>query len=1441
MKSIGICLGASTIKIAILEKNELGLNISKTDIITHHCSPKDTLNSILDDIEIDSFDFGILTGRKFKDKINHPSITESEAIEYGLDYVYSSDKKYSYKALVSLGAENFIAYILDKSGAVSSIETGNKCASGTGEFFLQQIRRMDVDISEAVNLACESDIYKVSGRCSVFCKSDCTHALNKGIPVGRVSAGLCSMIAEKVVDLLGILESSPVLAIGGVTRNHAVMRFLKKRVPLLSIPEYADAFEAVGAAHYALKNQSLLSLKSSNVFLVNNSSFDSHPPISKGKSLVSFKKESIESAKNNDVCVVGLDVGSTTTKAVLMRLSDNAILASVYLRTNGNPVRAARECYSAILSQVNVSFSVVGIGTTGSGRQIAALHAQTTAVINEIIAHATAAAFYDPEVDTIFEIGGQDAKYTYLVNGVPADYAMNEACSAGTGSFLEEAARESLNIDFRDIAPIALRGMNPPNFNDQCAAFISSDIKTATNECINREDIIAGLVYSICLNYVNRVKGQRTMGKKIFMQGGVCYNRAVPLAMANLISKEIIVPPDPGLMGALGVALETKKLIENGSIEKNSYNLETLSSRDINYGKSFICNDTKNNCDRKCEINILILDEKKYPFGGACNKYYNLISNVNHDQNKFNWVQVRNDLHFNKFTAPNPQNASKSIGIPRSFLTHMLLPLYSHFFTSLGCKVILSDGVNQEGIKFKRTAYCYPGEIAHGTYYNLLLKKPDYIFLPRVTELFVNNSQSRKPEHQSTCLLLQSEAYYLKSAFKDIPDKPTTLSPILDFSQGYETQKEEFVKAGLSLGKTSEKSKAAYLSAVENFKRFRHTLKSKGIEILEQLKQDSSQSAIVLFGRPYNAFAYEANLNIPAKFASKGIHIIPWDLLPFDDETLSMDMCWAIGQNLMKAAAFVAKNPQMYGVYISNFSCGPDSFLITYFRDIMGSKPSLTLELDSHSADAGVNTRIEAFLDIIKRHSGKIQENVKRNFTPAKITFEKNKIFFTNSQAAKYPLTDNNVHVLFPSMGQLSSDILAAVFTGSGIRASAIPVYDMEVLKKGRSVASCKECLPLLLTTGGLLEYIQMHRLADENIVYFMPTTPGNCRFTQYHVFQERLINKEYIENVALLSLTNENGYAGLSTKCMLNTLKGLIIADVMDDIKNALLVLSIDNSQAIDTFSKQWEIITNFFRMQRDSDLYSTLEKVSKSLSCIPLKYPISQAKKIDLLGEIFVRRDDFSCRDVINNLAKRDIIVRRAHTLEWLNYCDWNVKHGIYHTDFSLTDWIKFKSKNFLGKRYENKIKSILSKSGLYEFELVDIDTLINYGKQFFDVHLTGEAILVVGSFFRNIIHNSHGVISIGPFACMPTRIIDSVLSAEASMKTKVSLDTALGSTSHYNLDVEHLPFLSIETDGNPFPQIIEARLEAFCLQVDRLYKKISRHNEPDLKLLTNRSFGV
>ncbi|MBD3319877.1 MAG: activase, partial [Chitinivibrionales bacterium] len=1056
------------------------------------------------------------------------------------------------------------------------------------------------------------------------------------------------------------------------------------------------------------------------------------------------------------------------------------------------------------------------------------LHATTDAIINEIIAHATGAAYFDKEADTIFEIGGQDAKYTFLTNGVPSDYAMNEACSAGTGSFLEEAAQESLGINYKKIQDVAVKGESPPNFNDQCAAFISSDIKTATHEGIRKEDIVAGLVYSICMNYVNRVKGQRRVGSKIFMQGGVCYNRAVPLAMANLIGRKIIVPPNPGLIGAFGVALELKNRLENGLAEKKEFDLNELATRDVAYGKTFTCRGGKEKCDRACEINIMIINGKKYPFGGACDRYYNLVHHITHDAATFDHVKARETMNFNHPVVPaSPGGPNrKKIGVSRSYLTNSLFPLFSSFFTGLGYEVVLSDAVDPEGIKRKRSSFCYPGEISHGCFSNLIKKDLDYIFIPRILELHVDNSVSYRKEHQCTCVLLQSEAYWLETAFKDVSYRARLVKPVFNFSQGYESQERVCAEIAQSLGHSGQKGIDAWRGAVALQRSVDTRIKKAGAHILETMEKEKERFAIVLFGRPYNAFAREANLAIPTKFASRGIHIIPWDFLPFENEYCDENMSWAMGQNLWKAAEYVKKHPQLYGAYITNFSCGPDSFLLGYFREIMGTKPSLTLELDSHTADAGVNTRIEAFLDIVERYRRLgTPANTKSSFTPAVVRAEKGGPAYSTSEGETVSLYDPRVHLVLPSMGALTSEILAAAFRGGGIQTTALPVYDFNILKIGRAHSSCKECLPLQLTTGGLLHYLDTRTNDSELLVYFMPTTGGNCRFTQYSVFLKRLIEKQQLRNVALLSLTTENSYAGIPMREALNMLKGIIVADIMEDIKSALSVLAVDTARALDVFNDEWSTICSVFEKQKGKGLYSVLENSARRLAGIPLKYPLQSAKKVAMMGEIFVRRDYFACRDLINRLAQRGIIVKRAHIFEWLRYIDYMVKYDVYDPEFDTKGTIEFYAKRILQHGYERKIKKILSRSNLYEYELVDMKKILRYGKQFFDLRFTGESIIVAGAFFKDILHSVQGAVSVGPFACMPTRVIESILSAESTMATKQKIDRNADNGHHpeeYRA-VTKLPFLSVESDGNPFPQIVEARIEAFALQVERMHAKL------------------
>lgn len=1435
-------MGASTI--SIVEVTEArGLSVRLLFSRRHEGNPVQVLQEALEALPLDKFDAVAATGRKLCNSLNLSVIPEPEATEYALGYVNTvgnyhsvSNQNSHFNALVSCGGETFMVYVLDKEGKISNAHTGNKCASGTGEFFLQQIRRMNIGTEEAIKLSSNDVPFKVSSRCSVFCKSDCTHALNRGEPLGNVIAGLCEMISNKIVELLHNVLKDKIMIVGGVSQNSVVMDFLKRYIPNIYIPKEACYFEALGAALWARENK-CKKLDRENIFKRQSSSFSLLPPLRDAESLVTFKSLPFGQPRPHDECILGLDVGSTTTKAVVLRLDDDAILGSVYLKTNGQPVEAARNCYQELVRQVPQDLSIVGLGVTGSGRQIAGLHALTRDIINEIIAHARAAVYFDKEVDTIFEIGGQDAKYTYLVNGVPCDYAMNEACSAGTGSFLEEACKEILGLEMEDIAAVALKNKSSPNFSDQCAAFISSDIKTAMHEGAEKEDIVAGLVYSICMNYNNRVKGSRPIGKKIFMQGGVCYNKAVPLAMATLINRHIIVPPHPGLMGAFGVALEVKERLRLGMTGREKFDLKTLASRTVEYGRSFTCLGSGDGCDRKCLITNIKLEGRSYPFGGSCNKYYNLRFDLPSDTANKDLVILRHKILFCQYNHKTKEDGSqKAIGINLSFLTHSLFPLYYNFFKGLGFQVILPSKVIPEGIKLQGSAFCYPASIAHGLFLDLINKKTDYIFLPHVTEIPVENSISRDREHQSTCFILQAEPYYLRTAFKKYLSSDKLINPVLNFSQGFQAEEKNFVQLAKKMGKRKNLAVLSYREACRAQDEFIARLKKAGKETLESLRNNPEEIVVVLFGRTYNAFCAELNLGIPKKFASRGIIIIPFDSLPYEScdyqgppEFFERNLTWAFGQMILKAASFVQQHEQLFGVYITNFSCGPDSFLLTYFREIMKDKPSLTLEIDSHTADVGVDTRIEAFLDIVQRyrHLKKLnihfQASLTKGFKPAEVIYRNKKAKVISSNNKIYSLSDPKVHLLIPSMGDLGTEILAASFNRIGVRTTPLEVPDYEVLKYGRAHSSGKECLPLILTCGSLLKYLEQNKNKDEIVVYFMPTVGGNCRFSQYSVFIKNLIRKNHLRNVALLSVTSENGYMGLGNRFTITVLKAVIISDAMDDIRNTLTVLAKDREQALHIFKQEWQKTIRCLRSSGGSRIEKQLMRTAQAFKTIPLKYPIQEAKFVSLLGEIFIRKELFSRQGVVDRLQKREIIPQAASVLEWLYYVDYLVRKGILASNFNLKTRTEFFMKHSLQHIFERRIKGILAKSGLYSGYPVDIENILKYGRDLLPLELTGEPIIVIGAALAKILHSICGVISIGPFSCLPTRVTEAILSKEMNIERKSKFDKDKG---YIFACLSELPFLSMEVDGNPLPPVVEARLEAFCLQVERVHRLMQGH---------------
>ena len=1446
MRTLGICLGASTVSLVQMESDAAGrLDRRKStrlldwSVMPHEGNPRATLLAALDSVNLESFDAVAATGRKFRNFLNLSTIPEPEAVE--LAYRYVKPPQVQCPAVVSAGGETFMVYVMDSVGRIANVVTGNKCASGTGEFFLQQLRRMDVTLDEAMQWAAVEEPYQVSGRCSVFCKSDCTHATNKGVPRSRVTAGLCRMMASKVLELLKNIERRDIMLTGGTARNQMMVAYLRAEIPGLIVPEEAPCFEALGAALWAFDHDTVSCTGTAALLKERASSFDSLPPLDGFADQVTFKEMARDRIRAGDDCILGLDVGSTTTKAVLMRRTDRALLASIYLRTSGDPVKASRRCYQALLNQVMEQLdpgriTISGLGVCGSGRQIAGLHALTDGIINEIIAHATAAVYFDPAVDTIFEIGGQDAKYTLITNGVPSDYAMNEACSAGTGSFLEESALETLGVEMTAIAEVALTGRRPPNFNDQCAAFIASDIKNAVHEGISHEDIVAGLVYSICMNYTNRVQGSRPVGEKIFMQGGVCYNRAVPLAMASLVGKPIIVPPEPGLMGAYGAALAIEQRIKAGLLAPAQFDLAALANRAVVYKKPFTCGGGKEKCDRRCEIARIEIEGRTYPFGGACNRYYNLRRRVAYDIDQLDLVRLRQHLIFDKYAPSSPADAGRQprgrIGLNRSFLVNSYFPLYAHFFTALGYEVVLPADPAAAGIDRRNAAFCYPAELAHGFFFSLLQEEDlDYIFLPHFKA--VPGLDAAGGSQAQVCPLVQGEPFYLQTTFRRelaaYRDRGLPcLTPLIDMSQGLAAAAAPLVETALRLGCSRQQAEEAFARARQQQEACQAEMHRLGEEALAALAKDPERFAVVILARPYNGLVDEAHMGIPHKFASRGITVIPVDFLDNSRERSKRHMYWGMGQRLLKVARRIKENPQLFGTYITNFSCGPDSFLVGYFRDIMGRKPSLTLELDSHTADAGLETRIEAFLDIVKAYR-QLQTGtrpaVAASFLPAAVIRNNGNLAVTSSDGESLPLTHPRVTVLLPAMGALSADAFAAILQGLGFHALSHEPADETVLKLGRANTSCKECLPLSLTTGTLLNYIQNRQRPEEVLVYFIATGDGPCRFGQYYVFMEDLIRRRRIPDVAVMTITSENAYGGMGTNFEKRAWWAVVTSDIMEDMRAMLLANAVDTGSAISVFRAEWENILPVLATGSFRQLQRRLRATAARLKSIPLRQDPGAVPVVTLTGEIFVRRDGLSRQYLTEYLAEKGFATVCSPLSEWVQYCNYLVARGISADSPAWGQKLRQFLRNRFLDYFQRRIRTILANSGLVRPEPEDVEAYIDRATPYLSPQLQGEAILTIGGALTEVVGHACGIIAIGPFGCMPNRLAESILTETMTRRDKLFVEADAPGVRAVLGGIDSLPFLAIESDGSPFPQLIHAKLETFCLRSERLHRRMQQ----------------
>ena len=1409
MNSLGINIGSSSVKVSMLEGN----NISWSEVEPHEGNFFHTLKKILASHSIPDNINALATGTEGRHLLNIKNVIEPLCIEEALQYL-----NYKVDAIVSLGGEDFVVYTIDKYNKIIKSFSGNKCASGTGEFFKQQLARMNMSLNDINSISEQRRVLKLSSRCSVFMKSDCTHRLNKGeADKGDIVLSLSDVMATKVVDFIkrAKITRGKVLLVGGVTQNQYIIHFIRERMPEIKfiIPEQASYFEAYGAALMARNSGSVIH-SLNNLFLPNKIQFKQFKSLKTAEGKVTYLPSPKSKVIAGREYILGVDGGSTTTKACLIDMETSEITASFYGRTYGDPVKALKNCLAKMKQQINKDIgngkiNITIAATTGSSRELLGVFLETPAVYNEIIAHTVGTTFYNDNIDTIFEIGGQDAKYVFLKNKVPIDYAMNEACSAGTGSFLEESAQGDLNIaNAGDIGDIALQAKQPLKFGEHCSAFINSDVRKAIQQGAAREDITAGIVISIVSNYLNRVVGNRTIGNKIVLQGGVAKNKAVPLAFAMLLNKDILVPPDPELMGCFGVALLAKQKLKEGFLTKTSYNLDQILATDIIYEKEFQCK----SCDNFCSIRILRVNNNKYMFGGRCNKYANIRKKkVVNEAEVSDYIEQRNNLLFNE-CAPDYNTFIKKkeciIGIPRCFSIYTLWPLYSWFFHSLGVEIFVSKNIPTEGIARVESAYCFPAEIAHGAVQDIFERNLDYIFLPH----FKDMKSYEKNYPANFCPITQSLPYYIKKAFPEIPEDKY-LAPVISFMYGVEKASESFIEMGCKLGFNEHDSKKAFTIAYRKQMEYFTKAADLGKTALAEARS-AKKPVIAILGRPYNAFTTDANMDIPKKYTTGGYSVIPFDILPFTDASIYPNMYWYYGQEDMKASALLKNEDNIYITYISNFSCAPDSFLLHYLKWIMGTKPFLILELDSHTADAGVDTRIEAFLDIIEGYRSKFKDIHEERYD--------NNLRFVNKRGEeihikniitgeKIPIKNNQrIKVLLSSMGRLSAELMAAIARSSGINTEAMPIPDINTLQLARNHASGKECVPSHLVLGSALKYFFSDKYRkDEIYLLFVPTTSGPCRTGQYSVFFENIFKDLRLDNVVIFSLDSDNSYNEMGTEISKYLWWGVVIGDYMKDLETSLKTCAADQEKALMLYDKQWHRMISV--AEKDiTKILPVLKEISGDISRIPLKKKIENCPKVLIVGEIYVRRDDFAVGELIQHLSRRGIIGKVSSVAEWFYYCDFVRRYELkkkldllpwYRRVFSeeFMDLIKWHIESVYKHNVGENIRDTLALTGLIPDSPHNMEEIMrNTGKHFVSQELYSEISISSGVAATAMMDGYSGIINISPFACLIGRVIEGILTPWARE--------------------QKYPIISVEIDGNLLPPNVLNKLEIFMLNVLR-----------------------
>lgn len=1406
---LGIDIGSVSVKVVLLDKEEqIAYHSYKRSEGQPLLVLKQELEKLFQSISYQKIKHAAITGsggKKAKELLGAFFVNEVIA-QIKAAKILCPDAK----TIIEMGGQDSKLILLEydqksKSPVLKDFSMNTICAAGTGSFLDQQAKRLNIKIEDEFGkFALKSkNPPRIAGRCSVFAKSDMIHLQQIGTPDYDIVAGLCYAMARNFKSNIARGEKieKPVCFQGGVASNLGMLKAFKDVFELKSselfISEYHKVAGAIGAAlkiKEDVKNEKPfvglekleLYLNTKNVQRKSKEKLFYNYPETKYYNLpLDFHLKGQEKIN----AFLGIDVGSLSTNVVVIDKNKN-LLAKSYLMTEGRPLDATKKGLEEVRGKVEDKVNILGVGTTGSGRYLVGDFVGADVVYNEITCQAKAAVEIDPKVDTIFEIGGQDSKFISLVKGRVVDFEMNKVCAAGTGSFLQEQA-ERLNIEIEKFGDLALEANSPVNCGERCTVFMESDLVSHQQEGASKKDLIAGLCYSIAYNYLNKVVGDKKIKDNIFFQGGVAWNKGVVSAFEKILGKKITVPPHQDVTGAIGSAILA---MENYKGEKTKFRGFDLSKTEYTLS-TFECQDCPNHCEIK---KVEIEGELALFYGSRCEKY-DLVKKKKEGKEQKNLFLERenilNSIH-KKFVLDKNKAKRGKIGIPKALFFLEFIPFWRTFFENLGFEVIISDKTNKytvrSGCEKVSADVCFPIKVAFGHIMNLLSKDVDFIFLPSIINMKKDYNFSQE---NYACPYVQALPYMIKANFnfaksldlrhlrmdQEIDNNqksPKLITLPLHFQRGKKSLLKELFPLKKILKVKKEKIRKAFDLAEKCQNEFYGSLQKTGEKVLSELKGD--EKGLVIVGRPYNTCDPQLSLDLPKKLLDLGALAIPLDFLPqkpLDEDLKRINMYWKYGRSILSATNVIREHKNLYPVYVTNFGCGPDSFILHFFKKNIKPKPFLQLELDEHSADAGIITRCEAFLDSLKNY-----KESKRKALPKVVLPQKNQktIYIPN-------MTDH-------------AYALKAALRAFGLKALVLPESDEKTLLLGRKYTSGKECYPCILTTGDFVKLLKSDEFDPENSSFFMPTANGPCRFGQYQNLQRIILDQLGYHNIPIYSPDSKDSYSNvlnLDGKFRRTAWRGMVVVDLLQKLLWQTRPYEKNPGETDRTYQKFLKRIEN--SLAKTKDVKKALLEAKEAFKNIK-KDESKKRPLIGVVGEIYIRSNRFANNDLVRKIESLGGEAKVAPMAEWIFYTTHRYKEDSL-IEKRYLDFLKGAIKDKIQKKDEHQFTKIL------DFDFCDlhdfpIKKVLQLSCLYFDRSFGTEAVLSVGKGIEYISKNYSGIINTMPFTCMPGNIVSAL-------------------SSKIREDFDNIPWLNIAYEG--LEDSFElTRLEAFMHQTKEYLNK-------------------